>query len=341
MPGEQLRSSLCTERSLTDPVMLAWADRIRSAWDHTGSGAPVLAHRKIWEWVFLIQALHERGVLAPGRRGIGFGVGRDPLAALFASLGCEILATDIGLDEARRAGWVETDQHAHGLGALRFDEICDPDEFARLVTYRTVDMRALPADLRHGEFDFSWSACAFEHLGSLAAGEAFLLRQMDCLRPSGVAVHTTEFNVDSNRSTVAAGHTVLYRRRDIEATARRLGDLGHRIELDFDPGASPVDRHVDAPPWTGPHLKLRLGRFVATSIGIIVEKSPRPDGPSWTPTLAWRLRSRTSRDVWTATDALRGGLGRLGRPVLPGGRGIGHASPVPMRARTRGDQALG
>ena len=51
-------------------------------------------HRKLWEYVMICQALWERGMLRAGRRGCGFGVGQEPLPALFASLGCEVLAAD-------------------------------------------------------------------------------------------------------------------------------------------------------------------------------------------------------------------------------------------------------
>src|ERR1700679_1930153 len=104
MAAQLLRSSLCTEESLQSPAFLAWADRIRAAWDHGHSGLPVLVHRKIWEWVFIIEALAERGQLAPDHRGLGFGVGQDPLVALFASEGCAVVATDIGHADLKDAG---------------------------------------------------------------------------------------------------------------------------------------------------------------------------------------------------------------------------------------------
>ena len=100
----------------------------------------------------------------------------------------------------------------------------------RHVRYRAVDMNAIPDDLR--DFDFTWSSCALEHLGSLDAGAAFVLRQMACLRPGGTAVHTTEYVVSSDTDTVEKGGTVLYRRRDIEALAEQLRAAGHEIELD-------------------------------------------------------------------------------------------------------------
>ena len=52
-------------------------------------------HRKIWEFCFIAQALDERGMLARGRRGLGFAVGTEPLPAMFASRGCAIVATDL------------------------------------------------------------------------------------------------------------------------------------------------------------------------------------------------------------------------------------------------------
>lgn len=309
MAGFQLHSCLCTEESLHSPELLAWADRIRSAWDRSHSGLPVLPHRKVWEWVFIIQALSERGLLQEGCRGLGFGVGQDPLAALFASEGCEIVATDLG--PAADAHWAATNQHASGLAHLNQDGICDPPVFDRAVRFCDVDMRDIPSDLRG--FDFTWSACAFEHLGSLAAGQEFILRQMDCLRPGGYAVHTTEFNVSSNTRTVGAGETVLYRRRDLDYLARALRSLGHAVEIDYETGTSPADLHVDHPPWSGPHLKIQLGRYVATSMAMIIEKGPPSRTRPWRPNARWtahragqRTRFGALSTIATATTGSRG-----------------------------------
>jgi len=179
--------------------------------------------------------------------------------------------------------------------------------FDRAVTFREVDMRDIPSDL-HG-FDFTWSACAFEHLGSLAAGQEFILRQMDCLRPGGYAVHTTEFNVGSNTRTVGVGDTVLYRRRDLDYLVKALRSLGHAVDIDYETGTSPADLHVDHPPWSGPHLKIQLGRYVATSMALIIEKGPSGRTRPWRPNPAWRahrlgqrIRFGALRAVETATS---------------------------------------
>jgi hypothetical protein len=288
-----LRSSLCTEESLRSPALLGWAERIRSAWDRSHSGVPVLSHRKIWEWAFIIEALVERGQIGRGRRGLGFGVGQDPLAALFASEGCHIVATDVSRHDLKDSGWVDSHQHASGLSQLNEDGICDPERFAQAVQFREVDMRRIPPDLV--DFDFTWSACALEHLGSLAAGTEFILRQMDCLAPSGIAVHTTEYNVSSNSGTVGTGPTVLYRKRDIDDLVLKLRSLGHLVEVDFDTGNTPADVHVDHPPWSSPHLKIALGRHVVTSLALIIQKGPPGASEAWQPDVQWRLHRAAER----------------------------------------------
>jgi hypothetical protein len=135
----------------------------------------------------------------------------------------------------------------------------------------------VPRDLRH--FDFTWSSCAFEHLGSLAAGADFVVNQMRCLKPGGVAVHTTEYTVSSNEHTLETGGTVLYRRRDIEALVDRLHRAGHAIEVDYTEGTTPEDLHVDTPPYTDIHLRTTLGDYVTTSLALVIEKSRTPAGP--------------------------------------------------------------
>jgi len=232
---------------------------------------PFMLHRKMWEWLFIAQALSERGLLAEGRRGLGFGVGKEPLVALFASYGCDLLATDQPPELAASTGWTDsTVEYAHGLAGLNEDGLCADELFTRHVEYRDVDMNAIPEDL--GGFDFTWSSCALEHLGSLQAGADFVLAQMRCLRPGGVAVHTTEYTVSSNDTTLETGATVLYRRRDMEAMVKRLRRAGHAIDIDYTEGTTPEDLHVDTPPYTNVHLRTTLGEYVTTSLALIIEK---------------------------------------------------------------------
>ncbi len=229
-------------------------------------------HRKLWEFVFICQALWERGAIRRGARGLGFGVGREPLAALFAAEDCQVVATDLPVEDAIAAGWSLTNQHAVGLEALRKPSICDDEAFNRNVEFRFADMNQVPTDLT--EFDFCWSACAFEHLGSIEQGLQFIERIVDCLKPGGWAVHTTEFNLSSNDQTLDHASTVLFRRGDMEALAARLTAKGHQVApFDFQPGLAPLDRYIDVAPYRSePHLRMAIGGYATTSFGFIVQR---------------------------------------------------------------------
>lgn len=229
-------------------------------------------HRKQWEFCYILQAAARYGVMAPGMRGLGFGVGGEPLAALFASRHIGIVATDLAREEAERQGWVDTDQHAANRDALNDRGICHPQLFEKMVEFRFTNMNAIDDDLR--EFDFCWSACALEHLGSIELGLAFIRNSLDCLKPGGVAIHTTELNCSSNSKTLDNASTVLFRKCDFIALAEQLTAEGHEITLNFDTGDLPLDNHVDMPPFsTDNHLKLQIEQWVTTSFGFIVRKA--------------------------------------------------------------------
>jgi 2-polyprenyl-3-methyl-5-hydroxy-6-metoxy-1,4-benzoquinol methylase len=261
----KLTSSLCTQEQHASSEFRAWAARMAE---------PHVMHRKQWELCFIAQALHERGVLKPGARGLGFAVGQEPLPSLFASYGCSIVASDMAEDAAREAGWVTTGQHSASLDALNTRGLCPDDKFRALTRFRVVDMNHIPHDLQG--FDFCWSACALEHLGSIEHGERFILNAMDCLRPGGIAVHTTEFNLSFEAYTPNSGAIVAFRPCDIERIAEALRAQGHDIALDLREGNLPHDRIVEVPPYPRTHLKLLLFSglrgCIATSIALIVQK---------------------------------------------------------------------
>ena len=147
---ELLKSCPCTQAQLESEALQKWVPRLKEA--------PAL-HRKLWEFCYICQALDERDMLRPGRRGLGFAVGREPLGALFASLGCEIVATDLDEEQGRKQGWTMYQQHAASLETVNERGICPPELFRQRTSFRAVDMRAIPSDLR--DFDFVWSSCSF------------------------------------------------------------------------------------------------------------------------------------------------------------------------------------
>lgn len=255
-------SQLCTERQLEESAFLHWCRML----DMT----PV-AHRKLWEFCFLAAAMQSAGVLRPGGRALGFGVGTEPLPALLAHFGLQVLATDAPSEAVHTQGWASTGQHAASLEGLYRPAIIPAEALERHVTFRPVDMNAIPADLRG--FDVCWSSCAFEHLGSIEHGLRFFEASLETLKPGGLAVHTTEFNLSSNNETLDSEGLCIFRKRDIETLLGRLAAAGHRVwPLNLHPGSSPMDAYIDLPPFSLPHLKLEVGKYVTTSIGLAVQK---------------------------------------------------------------------
>jgi hypothetical protein len=100
--------------------------------------------------------------------------------------------------------------------------------FCERVSFDVVEM--IPAHL-HDRFDFCWSACCLEHLGSLAQGLRFIENSLNTLKIGGTAIHTGEFNLSSDVATLESRDLSIYRRCDIESLVNRLTQAGHRRNL--------------------------------------------------------------------------------------------------------------
>jgi SAM-dependent methyltransferase len=261
-----MKSSLCKQEELESDLFQFWV--------HALHQNPKHINRKTWEWCYIAQALHEKGMIAPGKKGIGFAVGKEPLAALFAKNGCKILATDQSLEKSKM--WIEANQHCSRLEDLNTKGICDPQTFKDNVNFMFLDMNYIPSHLKN--FDFCWSSGSFEHIGSSRLGKQFVYNAMNCLKPGGVAVHTSEYNVTSNNNTLETHNLVLYRRKDYEEIAATLRHNKHKVaEFDFYLGDKPVDLYIDQQPYNEQkHLKLQIGEYVTTSLGFVVTKSKMP-----------------------------------------------------------------
>jgi SAM-dependent methyltransferase len=147
-------------------------------------------------------------------------------------------------------------------------------------------MNAIPHTL--GGYDFCWSVCALEHLGSIRQGLDFIENSLNVLRPGGIAVHTTEFNFLNDNETIDNWGTVLFQRKHFIEIHDRLTRAGHGVAtLDFDIGNKVLDKFIDLPPyvhdlpesvrerWAGgsDHIKLMVDGFACTCFGLIVRKA--------------------------------------------------------------------
>lgn len=272
----------CRQADFSSPWLRYWLQQLR---------IPIRHNRKLWEYAFICQSLHVHGMLAGGSAGIGFGCGEEPLPSLFAVRGCTVLATDAPVSEQIANAWAKTGQHAADRKSVFDSALIDEKSFQERVTWRAVDMNRIPDDLQ-GKHDFCWSTCALEHLGSIAQGLDFILASLRCLRPGGVAVHTTEFNFAPGEETIDNWMTVLFKGRHLRELADRARQAGATLQcLDLDVGNLPLDRFIDIPPYAhdlvnscseyrkhwerigiSDQLKLGVDGFPVTCVGLCLIK---------------------------------------------------------------------
>ena len=272
---DALECQSASARQCDEPAFREWAELIQN-WGEDPGGRQY--NRKLWEWAYIAEAVRAAGLMEPGRRAIGFGVGSEPMPAVFARHGVQVLATDQGW--ATGQAWAPTNELMRtDLSGLSRPHIVDDNVLAELVGLREVDMNAVPDDL--GDFDIAWSSCVIEHLGSPARGLEFVLESCRLLRPGGIAVHTTEFELTHQHETRDYGHCAVYRIDDLRAFLARLPEVGCEATINVTVSMDTFeDRWVSLVQTghrdvlrDGPHLKLAIGDSVSTSFGLLVRKA--------------------------------------------------------------------
>jgi 2-polyprenyl-3-methyl-5-hydroxy-6-metoxy-1,4-benzoquinol methylase len=256
---ETVTSQACTANQFAEPVYQRLCSEINQE---------LLFHRKQWEYIYILRVLEQFGMLSPERSGLGFGCGKEPLAAVMAKRGATVTCTDIMPENDSDPYWGST-----SVDDFFYEGICSLEQFRSLVSFRPVDMNAIPDNL--GVYDFIWSSCALEHLGSLRHGINFVLNANKCLKPNGIAVHTTELNVKGENETLETKGLSLYRKKDILHMKSLVEEQGNIfLPVNFDMGDTELDTYVDLPPYNrNKHLKLMIAeKYVTTSIGFVVIK---------------------------------------------------------------------
>jgi len=277
---------LVTRRQLNQRPARRWTNEM---------GVSLTISRKTWERVFVLQSLYSRGCLGAGRRGLGFGVGADPMIPVMVKHGCELVATDYG--ESEHEGW------GPGLD-LDPKNIAGHEAMSRQVTTLDVDMNDIPSDLR--DFDFVYSCGSLEHIGGAANGLEFVENAMSCLRPGGFAVHTTELNLSGGTETLDVPNLSFYLPSSVDALLERLASAGHNVSpMNYYSGSRSEDLHLANRPYAPPCLKILHSGFRVTSMGFVIQAAQ--SGRSRLPI---RPTVRALTDV--ATDASRAVGRRVG-----------------------------
>ena len=276
-PGQVgLKSKASTQSDLESDWVAYWAGELN---------VPVVFHRKLWELAYVLQALWEHGRMARGKRGLGFGCGVEPIPSYLASRDVTVTVTDLPPEHGAKIGWQNTNQYTATLEHAYNAALVDRDRFVKYVSLEYVDMNAIPTTLR--DYDFCWSICALEHIGSIKLGLAFIENSLKTLRPGGLAIHTTEYNYANDDATIDNWGTVLFQRQHFNELAERLRTSGHRVaELDFSVGDQILDRFIDLPPYPhdmtsfqqahwardSNHIKAAVDGFASTCFGLIIQK---------------------------------------------------------------------
>lgn len=135
-------------------------------------------------------------------------------------------------------------------------------------------MNAIPNSL--GKFDFLWSCCAIEHLGSLEHGMIYILDANKCLVPGGIAIHTTELILIMEMTLQS--HWVFHCTEKMNSLNQSDVRLNKVILLYHSTGIRVTYQkiYIDLPPYEEKtHLKLMIKNFVLTQYGIILIKGSR------------------------------------------------------------------
>lgn len=224
----------------------------------------VRAQRKLWEMVTVLQAFYQAGVLTPGARAVGFGVGDQRLPSYLGALGLSVVAAD-------QPGRANADQSW-------IPELVSREVFDAQVEVSDVDVRRLDDPTLRG-FDACWSSGLLGQLDSFEQAEDTLMQAMDVLKPGGVAVHVADFAFAEPSPSVRPG-ALCFSRGFFEAVAKGLNGRGHTVaKLDFDLGRHPLDGYIDTEPFDEtlfggrfdvPHLKVLSGGALRTSFAMIV-----------------------------------------------------------------------
>lgn len=267
-------NSLYKEVSLEDPVsqLCTFEQFLSPEYERIVKDLDAVSrfHRKQWEFVYIIRCLEKSNILKEGSRGLVFGVGREKLPSYFASMGCEITATDLSSLNGPN-NWQNTNQHCSCKKDLFHKALISEDKFEKNVSFEEVDMNNVPKHLI--DYDFCWSSCALEHIGGLESGFNFIKNSLNCLKPGGIAVHTTEFNLSSNINTFESEGSSIYRKKDIENFAEEMLEEGHELYLNFNLGESIRNFEVDEDRSNKDfHLKLKIQDFISTSFGFFIRK---------------------------------------------------------------------
>src|SRR4030042_3099849 len=176
----ELRSKICDAADWFDPELLTVIQQ------HLQE-VPRF-HRKQWEFAMIFLMLQKLGLLNNRNIGLSMGGGKELLLYAIARQINKLIVTDL-YDPSTEWDCARTG---------------DPDEFIKMNKPFPVDdshvqalrMDMLQLEFKDETFDFCYSSCAIEHIGSDTDFRQHLQEAYRVLKPGGIYILTTEFQFD-------------------------------------------------------------------------------------------------------------------------------------------------
>lgn len=246
-------------------------------------------HRKQWEFFVIQKEIMEHFEFSiVDKKGLGFAVGQEVLLPYFVSKGAIITGTDLDPNKQESKGWIATNQHLSNN--IPLNDIISENEFKEKFKSDFVDMNYIPKEYLNENFDFIWSSCSLEHLGSTQKGFDFIFNSLECLKPGGIAVHTTEYNLGSETDHFEHSQSCVYSKYMILDLINKLRLIGYNVKpIQFERENNTINNHIDKYPYSNgksfdlcsniltdnknTHLNLLIhGNVISTSIYFVITK---------------------------------------------------------------------
>lgn len=238
-------------------------------------------HRKQWEFAMILLALRRGGALRPEAVGLSMGAGKERLLYAVAQHVRQVVATDLydAATEWDKARTTDPDRY------IKEDKPFPVDD-ARLRGLR-MDMRSL--DFEDGAFDFCYSSCAIEHIGSRQDFLRHLSEAHRVLKDGGLYAFTTELHFGPE--TIEHPHNYYF---SPEYLAGLIADCPFVAGSEIDAGIAhhrinyPLPQNLGTLCTDGPgrlvnryiteasHVQLLLGKHPFTSVSVVLRKQARP-----------------------------------------------------------------
>lgn len=241
---------------------------------------PARFHRKQWEFAKIFQALQKHGLLQEDKIGLSVGGGNERILYSIANHVKKLIVTDLYSTETM---WdcAKTD---------------DPDTFIKMNKPFEVDdsrITAIPMDMRKlyfgdNTFDFCYSSCAIEHIGTFDDFVQHFNEVNRCLKEGGYYIFTTEFHF--GEETIESPNNYIfspeYLEKIIAASSLSLVEqpdfnlTNHTINFPYPSNLKNLFYHGNSKSSSilageFPHLILLRGKFPFTSILLIGQKNSR------------------------------------------------------------------